>query len=76
MTAQDLAEAVYKPLSDAEVVLVALVLNSGAEVAAGPLEAGLAEAMNARLFGTVQAELRRRDIAPVQVGRRVLEGVI
>ena len=62
MTDTEVAEKLYEGLTDAEVVLVALALNSGACVASTPMTAGLAGKANDLLFATMAVELRRREI--------------
>ena len=66
-----------KDWSDAEVIMVAVTLNSGAVVKGDDPEH--ADRLNALLFETVQAELQRRELHPNSYLRllvaRLLDGL-
>ena len=75
MTDAEVATTIYEGLTDAELVLVALALNSGACVASTPMTAGLAGKANDLLFTTMALELRRREIDTNGMAGRLMERV-
>ena len=76
MTTNDEAAAtIYDGLTDAELVLVALALNSGARVAGTPMSAGVAGQATDLLFETMALELRRREIDTNGMAGRLMDRV-
>ena len=75
MTDTEAAAMIYEGLTDAELVLVALALNSGACVASTPMTAGLAGKANDLLFETMAKELQRREINTSGMAGRLMERV-
>ena len=68
----DLHARVFDGVTDAELVLLALALNSGAAVAGTPDSVATAEQINARLFDLTRAEMQRREVDP----NRQCQGVV
>ena len=75
MTDSEVAATIYEELTDAELVLVALALNSGACVASTPMTAGLAGQANDLLFTAMALELRRREIDTNGMAGRLMDRV-
>lgn len=76
MTDAEIAERLYAGLTDAEVALIALALNSGACVASTPMTAGFAGKVNDLLFTTMATELRRREIDTNGMAVRLIRLVV
>ena len=72
----DLHARVFEGTTDAELVLLALALNSGAAIAGTPDTVGQAEQLNARLFELTSAEMQRREVDPNRAGRAIVERVV
>lgn len=72
----DLAARVFDGITDAEIVLVALALNSGAAMAGTPDMAAKAEQINARLFELTTAEMQRREVDPHRALHAIVARVV
>jgi hypothetical protein len=73
---RDVAAKTFEGFSDAEVVLVALALNSGARFKADIMEAGLAEEMNAAAIDLVTIEMKRREILTTRYASNLMERLL
>jgi hypothetical protein len=70
---REVAAQAFDGFNDAEVVLVALALNSGARFRADIMETGLAEKMTDAAIDLVCVELRRREIDTNSYAGRLME---